>query len=117
MTSPTNNPAVIQILQSCIDTYRLKASDYNHPTKHKNDPLSNFKVAAELNVAPYIGALVRLSDKWERIKTLVYKKSVNGEGPAVKDESIKDTLLDMINYSAIVLALIEEEENATKSSS
>lgn len=112
-----NEPRVIQILQSCIDTYRRKASDYNHPTKHDSDPLSNFKVAAELAVPPYLGALVRLSDKWERIKTLVFKKIKKGEGPAVKDESIKDTLLDMINYSAIVLALIEEEENEAKATS
>lgn len=103
-------PRVIEILRECIKVYRAKASDYNHPTRGGVDALANFKVTKDINVEPYIGALVRLSDKWERVKSLVYKMNTKGEGPAVKDESVKDTLRDMVNYSAITLALYEEWE-------
>lgn len=103
-------PRVIEILQLCINLYKAKASDYNHPTRGGEDALANFKVSEELGVPPYLGALVRLSDKWERVKTLTYKMNVTKTESAVKDESIKDTLMDMVNYSAIVLALYEEWE-------
>jgi hypothetical protein len=105
-------PEVVQILYKCIEIYRAKASDYNHPSKHTIDPLSNFRVAEELGIQAYVGAMVRMADKWERIKTLTYK-STRGEGPAVKDESIEDTLMDIINYGAIVLAL-HRQANASK---
>lgn len=104
-------PDVVRILLECVALYKAKASDYNHPTKHVNDPLSNFRVAEELGVPAYLGALVRMADKWERIKTLTHKRVKSGEGPTVKDESIEDTLMDIINYGAIVLALYRQQKN------
>ena len=41
----------------------------------------------------YIAGLVRISDKWNRIKNLL-----SGSEAQVNDESVKDTLLDMANY-------------------
>lgn len=98
---------VVQILEECIALYDLKASDYDNPLKH--DGLANFRVAREIGIPPYVGAIVRMMDKVERIKTLTYKRLVSNEGPAVKDETIEDTLKDLINYGAIVLALYREE--------
>lgn len=41
----------------------------------------------------YTAGLVRISDKWNRIKNLL-----SGSEAQVNDESVKDTLLDMANY-------------------
>ena len=111
-----NELEVINILKQCIELYKKKASDYNDPTRGGVDALANFRVTNDIGIEPYIGALVRLSDKWERIKSLVYKMNVKNEGPAVKDESIEDTLLDIINYGAIVLALYREYKIGSKTS-
>lgn len=104
-------PAVVAILRQCIDLYEQKNSDYHHPTKEDVGPLSNFMVAEELGIPAYVGALVRTSDKWERIKTLTYKKVKQGNGPSVEDEPLEDTLMDIINYAAITLALYREHKS------
>lgn len=97
-----------KVLKDCMELMRTKSSDYCHPLV--NDSLSNFRKSHALGVPAWMGTLVRMSDKWERIVTLAYKKTVMNEGPAVRDESIEDTLRDIINYAAIVLVLYREEQ-------
>lgn len=50
----------------------------------------------------YAMARIRLSDKLER-----FKKLTRDGGQQVKDESIKDTLLDLANYA--VMTVVEME--------
>lgn len=52
-----------------------------------------------------IGVLMRIEDKIQRSLSIT-KKGVN----LVKDENIKDTLLDLHNYAAMALMLLEETE-------
>lgn len=47
-------------------------------------------------------AMVRLSDKWNRLKTLT---KMPESAMKIKDESIKDTILDMCNY--LIMTYIE----------
>ena len=51
-----------------------------------------------------IGVLMRLEDKIQRSLS-ISKNGVN----LVKDEGIKDTLLDLHNYAAMALMLLEEK--------
>jgi hypothetical protein len=51
-----------------------------------------------------IGVLMRIEDKIQRSLSIT-KNSVN----LVKDEGIKDTLLDLHNYAAMALMLLEEK--------
>lgn len=51
------------------------------------------------------GLVIRLWDKYARLENLVLK----GRVPAVK-ESVKDTLLDMVNYGLLSLWELEQEE-------
>lgn len=51
-------------------------------------------------------ARIRLGDKFMRFKTL----SRQGEERLVKDESLKDTLLDMANYAIMTVMEMEEAE-------
>ena len=50
-----------------------------------------------------ISAVTRISDKTNRLQSLCVNKQ------QVKDESIKDTLMDLANYA--IMTLIELEEN------
>ncbi|MCK9597998.1 MAG: DUF1599 domain-containing protein [Sphaerochaeta sp.] len=51
------------------------------------------------------GIVVRLGDKYERIDTLTW----GGDGPAVKGESIRDTLIDLVNYSLLAMIFLDDE--------
>lgn len=50
-----------------------------------------------------IGVLIRIGDKIQRSIT-ISKNSVN----LIEDENIKDTLLDLHNYAAMALLLLDE---------
>lgn len=52
-----------------------------------------------------IGVLMRIEDKLQRSVSIT-KNGVN----LVDDEKIKDTLLDLHNYSAMALMLLEEKD-------
>lgn len=65
------------------------------------------------------GILVRLSDKFDRLKTL-YKNGNSGR-PAVQDEKVTDTLQDIINYSIYMIlqdrgTLIQREKRVVRRS-
>lgn len=82
-------------------------------TKKKNadyadgaDPFKNFKMSELIGVTPERAILVRISDKMARVSNLL----LPGKEAKVKDETIQDTILDMINYLAILRALIENNK-------
>ena len=55
-----------------------------------------------------IGVIVRMQDKINRLVS-VSKKSVT----CVRDESLRDTLIDLHNYSAMAIMLMDEENDST----
>jgi nitrogen regulatory protein PII-like uncharacterized protein len=69
------------------------------------DAFKNFRESEDFEVSAFKGCMVRMSDKWSRIKSL----SKNPKNDMV-GESIKDTLIDLANYSIIAICLYEEEE-------
>ena len=83
-----------EITESMADLYERKNKDYGDSF---NNSLDEFGV---------IAGVVRLSDKMSRIKAL----TKNGE-QLVLDESIKDTLQDLANYSIMTLMWLEGEGN------
>ena len=50
-----------------------------------------------------IGVLVRMGDKTRRLSSIEKNKIIN-----VNDESLRDTLIDLHNYSAMAIMLIDE---------
>ena len=58
-----------------------------------------------------VAALTRISDKWNRIKTLA---AHNGES-LVKDESLEDSLLDLANYALMTCMELRNNNNCKKS--
>jgi hypothetical protein len=53
-----------------------------------------------------IGVLMRIEDKLKRIMSITNNKII-----LVNDETLKDTLLDLHNYSAMALMLMDDDED------
>lgn len=80
-------------VEKCVDTYRIKNVAYG----------DSFGTSFKKYGA--ISSLVRIGDKFNRFESLVL-----GAENKVKDESIKDTLLDMANYCLMAAYEIEQED-------
>ena len=73
--------------------------DKNHDYAGDIDALKNFKLVEFLGICSVEqGILVRMSDKFSRMATLI------NTPPKVADESFEDTALDLCNYTDILLA-------------
>ena len=79
-----------------LEIIKAKNTDYSS----NDDPFKNFRMWGE------IGFAVRMSDKVSRIQQLIQ----NGKAE-VKDESLEDTLLDLSNYSHLMLAYLKEKRD------
>jgi len=77
-----------EIQSKALELFTRKNADYG-------DAFANYGV---------IGVLMRIEDKIQRSLSIT-KNGVN----LVSDEGIKDTLLDLHNYAAMALMLLEEK--------
>ena len=77
------------VQEKALELFKKKNADYG-------DAFAKFGV---------IGVLMRIEDKVQRSLSIT-KNGVN----LVVDEGIKDTLLDLHNYAAMALMLLEEYE-------
>jgi hypothetical protein len=66
------------------------------------DPFANVRASTEWGVAPWVGAMVRLTDKVRRLQSLIR----NGR---LENESATDSLDDIAVYAIIARVLLEEE--------
>lgn len=80
---------------------KKKNADYANST----DPFKNFKFSSLLDVSVSKAILVRIVDKLARINNLIDKGTHE-----VKDETVNDTIIDSINYLAILGAWLENEQ-------
>lgn len=92
-----------QAVERMHDIMLRKNRDY---TGDSQDPFANFTLVEAARVCKAeTGFLVRMTDKMSRIATLL-----DGRKAAVTDESIKDTLLDLANYSILLAGYLESKE-------
>jgi hypothetical protein len=89
----SGNPDFDAILKTIADLHHRKNSDYGNPAER--DYYANFRESLELGIPMHLGILVRMSDKWSRIKHLLHRP------PQVVDESLEDTLIDLAVYSLL----------------
>lgn len=87
------NSNLEKILIEMNDTYIRKNSDYGN----------SFDIS--LDKFGLIASVVRLSDKFNRIEQLIQNKEQQ-----VKDESIRDTFMDMANYCAMTVAWMDQQK-------
>ena len=86
----------------CLQTAIAKNSDYGGSN---NDPYANFRNSTIAGVSVEQGIVVRMADKMSRIGTLLQKEA------KVKDEAIEDTIMDLINYAAILKSYLKNNKN------
>ena len=68
------------------------------------DAWSNFRSSERWGVPAYIGCLIRMSDKYQRMQNLIADPSNDKVG-----ESIIDTAMDLAAYALIFICLWQEE--------
>lgn len=94
------------LMDSAVEILFKKNNDYSYG----DDPYSNFRGSSIFHVEPEIGILLRMSDKMKRVETFV-----NSNNLKVKEESVIDACIDLINYSVLLAGLlnerIEKEQN------
>ena len=98
------HPRFFELVDEIIDLQSRKNSNYANSA----NPLSNFMECEALGIDAFKGALVRMSDKWSRIKQL------STGAPDAVGESIIDTLRDLSVYSLIAIILYEQQNGGEK---
>ena len=97
------HPVVLRVFMKCIAIHSAKNFDYNGGDDIDGDPLSNFRGAKELGINELTGLVLRMSDKFGRIKTYIKTGKL-----AVENEGVDDAFRDLLIYSALALALRSE---------
>lgn len=90
---PNSVKQFMSITQNMAETYAAKNHDYGDSFGQSLDEFG------------LVASVVRLGDKMNRIKSLIKKEA------QVKDESIKDTLLDMANYAIMTVMWMNKNKN------
>lgn len=101
LPGPGLEERIERIFEELVDLGHKKNADYSAHGDH-----ANLYVSEQFGIPAWLGVLIRMGDKWERIVSLT-PKVLEQETPHF--ESFEDTLRDLANYSVICLALREEE--------
>lgn len=93
-----------EIFTTCLLTAKKKNNDY--AGEKTVDPFKNIRASEFVGVDPAKAIMVRLMDKMSRVSNLLSQEA------AVKDEAIEDTIMDMINYNAILLSYLRNNKKS-----
>ncbi len=88
---------------SCLEISKKKNADY---TGKNDDPFANFESVNVLGISTEHGFLTRMMDKISRVGSIVITNDIK-----VKDESLKDTLIDLANYSCLLAGYLQSKNN------
>lgn len=87
---------------------KLKNADY--AGKSGTEPFANFTRCESMGICnTEAGMLVRMTDKLSRLSSFVEAGAFK-----VKDESLEDTCVDIINYAVLFHSFIQDKKNSTK---
>jgi len=100
LTSPQSH-RYYELLKEMTAIHNSKRHDY----ADDEDIFQNFRTSEMMGLPAWKGVCIRIGDKFSRIMGFAKKEKLE-----VKDESIKDTLIDMANYAIIALILYEEND-------
>lgn len=93
----------LQLLDEMKELHVKKNAGY---AGHNPDAWANFRMSEAFGVSPFLGCLVRMSDKYIRVTNLVKDSSLDQVG-----ENVKDTLFDLAAYALIAICIMEESEH------
>lgn len=90
----------------CCEARALMDRKNHDYTDGSADPYLNFRDSKGLGVHPGIGLMIRMRDKMQRIRTFINKGELR-----VENEGLKDSCIDMINYTILLYGLLTEEQD------
>lgn len=95
-----------EMADRALEICRKKNNDYTSAAGGGSDPFANFSRVESMGVTTTEqGFLVRMTDKMSRLSTYASLGRLE-----VEDETVEDTLLDLVNY-AILLAAFMRHRN------
>tara|TARA_Y100001938_G_C7727712_1_gene253123 strand:+ start:124 stop:456 length:333 start_codon:yes stop_codon:yes gene_type:complete len=103
----TRDQYVVFHLGMCNEARKLSIKKNQDYTGRSDDkPFANFQRCEAMGVTTTEkGFLVRMTDKFSRLSTFCETGSFE-----VSDESLRDTLLDIINYAILLGAYVEAKK-------
>jgi hypothetical protein len=84
---------VVREIQSL---HEMKQSDYGR----EHDPFANIRASEDFDIPAWVGCAVRMNDKMRRIQAAAC-------GSTLKNESLRDSFLDMAVYAIIGVCLVD----------
>ena len=91
-----------ELCQEALELMKKKNNDY----ATGKDPFMNFRRSEYLGFATAeLGVLIRMTDKLSRISTFI-----NSGELSLSNESVYDSIVDIINYSVLLSGLIKDRE-------
>lgn len=104
MTKLTQEEAIAlqkRLMDKALEIVLAKRHDYSGT----EDPFRNLRDSVVLAGAnPWQGVIIRIGDKFSRIRSIV-----EAGGVMNVDEALEDTFADIINYTCILAGLVWEE--------
>ena len=93
------------LLDKMKEVHDMKRHDY----ASQEDVFKNFRTCEMAGIPAWKGVAIRIGDKVSRLMSFVKQNELK-----VKDESIRDTLIDMANYALICAILYDETKQEDK---
>jgi len=91
-----------RVVAEMIAIYKAKNKDYVGELRHK-DILAGFRSAESFGMTVFQSCLIRMHDKFNRLKTLYGNKE-----KAKVNETLRDTLIDFANYAIFSVVSFDE---------
>lgn len=88
------SPEFETVVEEVLEMHRRKGADYGTD----EDFFANVSASANWGIEPWVGAMMRVSDKVARLQSAA-------KGSTLKNEGIEDSLLDIATYAIIAVCL------------
>lgn len=97
----------------CRKAYEImQRKNHDYAGRGGESPFANFTRCESMGICTTEqGFLVRLTDKMSRLSSFVESGVLQ-----VKDESVEDTILDVINYAVLFRSYLQQKETANEAS-
>lgn len=99
-TQQKGSPEFEVVVQEVLEMHRRKGADYGT----KEDFFANVSASAHWGIEPWVGAMMRVSDKVARLQSAA-------KGSTLKNEGIEDSLLDIATYAIIAVCLFRRGQS------
>lgn len=98
MPEITGSPEFEKVIEEVLEMHRRKGADYGTD----EDFFANVSASAQWGISPWVGTMMRVSDKVARLQSAA-------KGSTLKNEGIEDSLLDIATYAVIAVCLFRRE--------